>query len=157
MPDVPNPHYFEDFKPGLCFETGEKWISSEEIISFAREYDPQPIHTDEAYAVKTPFNGVIGSGIHMMGISMALAANTVLKGSAAVASPGAEKLRFMAPLRAGTTVRGRLRIIDSKPSKTRTDRGNVSMSFELFDGDTQLLEWVAIGIFMRDPARAPAN
>ena len=156
MPDLPSLRYFEDFQPGLSIETGEKWIGPEEIIAFARDYDPQPIHTDEAYAATTPFKSVIGSGIHMMGIAMALAVNTVLHGSAAVASPGAETLRFMAPLKAGTTVRGRLRILGSTPSGSRADRGSVSMSFELFDGETQLLEWVAIGIFLRDPTRTAA-
>lgn len=156
MPDLPRLRYFEDFLPGLSIDTGEKWIGSEEIVAFARDYDPQPIHTDEAYAATTPFQGVIGSGIHMMGIAMALAVNSALRDAAAIASPGAEKLRFMAPLKAGTTVKGRLRILGSTPSSSRSDRGSVSMSFELFDGATQLLEWVAIGIFSRNPAHTAA-
>ena len=144
--------YFEDFVPGTMIDCGSRRITREEIIAFGKEYDPNRIHVDPDYAARTPFGDVIGSGIHMMGIAMAAAVRTILLDSAAVASPGADILRFIAPLRPNSEVRTVLRILDCIPSKSRPDRGVVKLSFELYDGEQQLLEWVAPSIFLRAPA-----
>jgi acyl dehydratase len=147
--------YFEDFTPGDVIDCGTRIVTREEIIAFAKDYDPNRIHIDPEYAAKTPLGDVMGSGIHMMGVAMSAAVRAYLFDSAAIASPGADILRFMAPMLPGAELRTQLRILDAKPSESRNDRGVVKLSFELFHGEKQLLEWVAPAIFRRrHPAAA---
>ena len=54
--------YAEDYRPGEVFDLGSHQITEAEILEFARQYDPQPIHTDKAFAERSPFGGLISSG-----------------------------------------------------------------------------------------------
>lgn len=146
--------YFEDFIPGTVIDCGTRTVTREEIIAFGKDYDPNRIHIDPEYAAGTPFADVIGSGIHMMGIAMAGAVRAALFDSAAIASPGADVLRFMSPMFPGAELRIQLRILETRASEARNDRGVVRLSFELYDGNTQLLEWVAPALFRRRPTTA---
>ena len=108
--------YFEDFEPGTVFDLGERMLSKEEILTFAREYDPQPFHTDEQSAADSAFGGLIASGWHTAAIFMRLYVDAVLSRSASMGSPGVEELRWLKPVRPGDTLRARLTVLDSVPS-----------------------------------------
>jgi acyl dehydratase len=145
--------YFEDFEPGSVLDCGTRLVTKEEIIAFAREFDPQPFHIDEAAAAKSHFGGVIASGWHSGSICMRLVVDAVLSDSASMGSPGVEKLRWLKPLRAGTTVRAKVRVLDKKPSESRRDRGRMTVAFELYeDGGDLLMDLVATVIMGRRPA-----
>ena len=74
--------YFEDFPPGTLIDCGSRMVSKEEIIRFAREFDPQPFHIDEAAAAKTHFGGVVASGWHSGSLAMRYAVESTTSGDA---------------------------------------------------------------------------
>ena len=145
--------YFEDFEVGSELDCGTRRVSKEEIVAFAREFDPQPFHIDEAAAAKSHFGGIVASGWHSASICMRMVVDAVLHDSASMGSPGLDKLRWVKPLHAGRTVRAIVRVLEKKPSETRPDRGRVKVTFELFeDGGELLMDFTATVLMGRRPA-----
>ncbi len=131
--------YFEDFHPGDVFDCGSRVVSQEEIIAFAKQFDPQPFHVDAAAAAKSHFGGVVASGWHSGSIAMRMVVDIVLLDSACMGSPGVENLRLLRPLRADSMVSVKFRILGADLSKSRPDRGNLRVMFELYDKAGTLL------------------
>ena len=129
--------YFEDYVPGAVYEYGYLTVTDGDIVRFAEQFDPQPIHTDRAFAEAGPFGGLIASGWHSAGLLMRLFADHYLSGVASLASPGVDELRWAAPLRPGDTVRLRATITQTRPSRSRPDRGMVHTTAELLNQDDQ--------------------
>ena len=126
--------YFEDFEPGQVYELGTRTITEEELVTFAREWDPQPFHDDPEAAKESVFGGLIASGWQTGAIWMRMYVDTML-GSAARGSPGIEELRWLAPVRPGDTLRGRLTVLEATPSATKRDRGTVRIRGEMVNQD----------------------
>lgn len=125
--------YFEDFAPGDVFRAKPVSVSEAEIVEFARRYDPQPFHTDKAAAAKSQFGGLIASGLQVMAVSFAsLIEAGFLKGGG-MGSPGLDEVRWWKPMRPGDTIVMQARVIETKPSTTRADRGYVTLVFEVFN------------------------
>jgi MaoC like domain len=80
--------YFEDFRPGDVIELGSRTISKERILAFAREFDPQPFHTDEEAAKRSIYGGLLASGWHTGSLLMRILYDGLLKDSASLGSPG---------------------------------------------------------------------
>ena len=118
-------HYFEDFKVGDAWELGRWSLSREELLAFAREHDPQPIHVDEAAAAHTPFGGVIASGWQTLLKCIRLFVDGVMRETAGLASPGLDEVRWLKPVRAGDVITARAEVIEVAESKSRADRGRV--------------------------------
>ena len=95
---------FEDFEPGRVFELGAREVTEEEIVAFAREWDPQPFHVDPEAAQESSFGGLIASGWHTGAMWMRLYVDSLLVGAASMGSPGIEELRWLAPVRPGDTL-----------------------------------------------------
>jgi len=95
--------YFEDFAPGQDIDLGTRTVTEEEIVTFAREYDPQPFHVDRDAAAHSIYGGVIASGWHTCGMMMRMVVDGLLKRSASMGSPGLDGVRWLAPVRAGDT------------------------------------------------------
>ena len=130
MPD----HTFEDFEPGQVYELGSRTVTEDELVAFAREWDPQPFHVDPDAARESVFGGLIASGWQTGAIWMRMYVDTML-GSAARGSPGIEELRWLAPVRPGDTLVGRLTVLETTPSATRSDRGTVRILSEMVNQD----------------------
>ncbi len=140
--------YYEDFPPGTLIDCGSRVVSKEEIIRFAREFDPQPFHIDEAAAEKTHFGGVVASGWHSGSLSMRMVVDAVMQDSSCMGSPGIERLRWLKPLRADTLVNVKFRVLEAELSKSRPDRGRLKVVFELYDDKGELLmDSIAIVLF----------
>src|SRR5277367_2890186 len=90
--------YFEDYQPGSVFEYGSISLTEEEIVEYARRYDPQYIHTDRDAAGDGPFNGLIASGWQTAGVMMRLFVDHFLSSVASIASPGVDDLRWIRPV-----------------------------------------------------------
>lgn len=142
--------HFEDFEAGMVFDLGERKLSKEEIISFAREYDPQPFHTNEEAAGKSSFGGLIASGWHTASVFMRLYADAILHRAASMGSPGVEELRWLRPVRPGDTLSGSIAVLDTSPSATNPFRGTVHLSMEATNqrGET-VMTMKARGLFAR--------
>ena len=130
MPDL----HFEDIRPGQVYELGTRTVTEDELIAFARDFDPQPFHVDPEAAKESVFGGLIASGWHTGAIWMRMYVDTML-GSAARGSPGIEELRWLAPVRPGDTLTGRLTVLEATPSATKPDRGTIRIRGEMVNQD----------------------
>jgi acyl dehydratase len=148
MPDL----YFEDIEPGEVYELGTRTVTESEIVAFAREWDPQPFHTDPEAAKGSVFGGLIASGWHTGSMWMRMYVDTML-GSAARGSPGIEELRWLAPVRPDDTLSGRLTVLEATPSATRPDRGTIRIRGEMVNQDgVTVMSMTSRGHFGRRPA-----
>ena len=148
MPDL----YFEDIEPGGVYELGTRTVTESEIVAFAREWDPQPFHTDPEAAKASVFGGLIASGWHTSSMWMRMYVDTML-GSAARGSPGIEELRWLAPVRPGDTLSGRLTVLEARPSATKPDRGTIRIRGEMVNQDgVTVMSMTSRGHFGRRPA-----
>jgi acyl dehydratase len=127
--------WFSDYKTGAEYEFGHIEVTEEEILRFAEQFDPQPIHIDPGYALGGPFGGLIGSGWHSAGLAMRLLADHYLSKVASLASPGVDELRWQVPLRPGDRVRLRATVLDTRQSRSKPDRGMVVTQVELLNQD----------------------
>ena len=127
--------YFEDFEPGQTLELGSRTVTEEEIVAFGRQWDPQPFHVDPEAAKDSVFGGLIASGWHTGAMWMRLYVDALLDGAASMGSPGIEELRWLAPVRPGDTLTGRLTVLETTPSERRPDRGTVRIRGEMVNQD----------------------
>ena len=146
---------FEDFQPGHFRTIGPRTVTRDEIVAFAREYDPQPMHLDEEAAKKSMLGGLAASGWHMAAIQMRMVADGLLNGSTGLGAPGIDELRWQSPLRPGSTVFVEIHVLESRASKSKPDIGIVKFRFELRDeGGTVLMTQTLSILFRRRAALA---
>jgi acyl dehydratase len=147
-------YYWEDFTPGRVFETARRALSQEDIVRFAREYDPQAYHTDAEAAQRSPFGGLIASGWQTCGVTMRLMCEGYLLETSCVGSPGMDELRWLKPVRPGDTLRLKTTVIEATPSSKQPNRGTVLFRWETFNQkDEVVLSMRGRQMFLR---RAPA-
>jgi len=123
--------YFEDYRDGATYEYGYVSVSEESILRFGREFDPQPMHVDPAFAASGPFGGLIASGWHTAAIFTRLFVDHYLSRVASLASPGMDELRWPTPLRPGDSVKAVCTVLETRSSKSKPDRGLVRSRGEL--------------------------
>lgn len=146
-------YWFEDFKPGQVTEYGARKLEEHEIIAFAREWDPQRYHVDPEAAKQTPFGGLIASGWQSCGVAMRLMCDAYLNESSCVGSPGIDEIRFLHPVRPGDTLRFRATVLESRPSRSRPERGTIAFRWELLNQkDKVVLSMVGRQLYLRRPA-----
>ena len=141
---------WEDFVPGETIALGERTFTPEEIVDFARQWDPQPFHLDAEAGAQTHFGGLVASGWHTACAFMRLYVDGVLRDSTSVGSPGMSELRWLKPVRPGETLRGFVHILEVRPSGKHPDRGTVMMRFEMRNAlDEAAMEATGRGFFGR--------
>lgn len=134
----------------MVFELGERTLTREEMISFARAYDPQPFHVDEEAARESAFGGLIASGWYTASIFMRLYVDALLSRAASMGSPGVEELRWLRPVRPGDTLSARLTVLDTTPSKRNPKRGTVHLLSEVHDDRGEVVMTMKVrGLFAR--------
>ena len=145
---------FEDFHPGDRHDLGSTVVDEAEMLAFARRFDPQPFHVDAEAAVRTPFGGLIASGWFTASLFMRLYADAVLSDADSQGSPGLSELRWLAPVRAGDVLTGRLTVVEATPSATRPGRGTVVLQGELLRDAEPVMRSTFRGLFGRRAAAA---
>lgn len=125
--------YFEDYVEGDVHSFGSVAIETDEIVEFAKQFDPQNLHTDPEAAKRTPFRGLIASGWHTVGLMMRLYVKHYLTHVASLASPGVDELRWLKPVRPGDTLSVRVTVLKATPSRSKPDRGAVTSFIEVFN------------------------
>jgi acyl dehydratase len=144
--------YFEDFQVGDIFDLGSTTVTEEEIIRFARQFDPQPFHTDPVLARDSIFGGLVASGWHTTAMFMRLFFDGLLHETASIASPGVDDVRWLKPVRPGDVLRARFTVIESTPSKSKTSLGIVRSRCEVFNqADELVMSLVGVHFFGRKP------
>lgn len=153
--DHPTPisdRWFEDYVPGSVFEFGYQTLTEREIVAFARDYDPQPIHTDLTWSATGPFGGLIASGVHTIAASMRLYVDHYISKVASLASPGLDEIRWPRPVRPGDRLHIRVTVTGARASRSKPDRGLVHSTVEtLNQNDEVVLSFTAMNIFARHP------
>jgi acyl dehydratase len=131
--------WFEDYAVGESFELGDEPITEQEIIEFARRYDPQPFHIDPAAAAATHFGGLVASGWMTTAVSMRVMCQHFISPRASMGSPGIDELRWLLPVRPGDRLRVRVEVLGCVPSKSKPDRGVVTMRQEVLNQNAQVV------------------
>jgi acyl dehydratase len=148
MPQI----HLDDFAPGQVHDLGRRTLSRDEIVAFARSWDPQPFHLDEQAAAASIYGGLIASGWHTVCAFMRLFADGLLNRAAAMGSPGIDELRWLKPVRPGDSLEARLEVLEVRPSRSKPDRGIVRLRCVMANPDEEVLSFIANVMFRRRPA-----
>lgn len=140
-------HAFEDLTPGRVFDLGTTVVDRDEMLAFARRFDPQPFHVDEAAAAASLFGGLAASGWFTAALWMRLYADAVLAGSTSLGSPGGEEIAWPAPVFAGDELRGATEVLGARRSAGRPGLGLVRLRGSLRRGDVEVFRSVFTGMF----------
>ena len=139
---------FKDFEVGMVVTHPPVVVTQEDMLAFARAYDPQPFHVDEAAAAESRWGGLIASGWLTCGMAMRMACDAALLGSESFGSPGIERLRWPSPVRAGDALRLEATVDSTRVSSTRSDLGILRWTWRLFNqNDEMVLELEATNMF----------
>lgn len=123
--------HYEDFTPERVFPLGPKHVTAEEIIEFASEFDPQPMHLDEEAGKASILGGLSASGWHTASMHMRMIIDSFILRSTCQGAPGVEVMDWKKPVLAGDTLSGRAIVLESRPLKSRPGIGLVRMRTEL--------------------------
>jgi acyl dehydratase len=116
----------EDFKLGHFGSFGPRHVTREEILAFAAEFDPQPMHLDEEAAKRSLLGGLAGSGWHLCSIMMRMMFDGFIGRTASLGSPGVNELRWLAPLRPGDDLTLDMNVTEARVSRSRPQTGIVT-------------------------------
>lgn len=130
--------HYEDFPEGHVIPFGTFHLPKEEVLDFAREWDPQPFHVDEAEAERSVLGGLAASGWQASAILVRLAVEAYANKSAAMASNSMEEGRWLKPVFAGETLTGRATVLSRRVSSKRPEMGILKMKFELMNTEGEL-------------------
>ncbi|MCB5201341.1 MaoC family dehydratase [Neorhizobium sp. T786] len=149
-------YFFEDFTPGRSFPLPQRLVPAEEIVEFAAEFDPQPMHLSEEAGRASILGGLSASGWHTSSIFMRMMFDGWLSASASEGSPGVEFMEWRKPVLAGDTLSGRSTVIESRILRSKPGIGMVKFLHEVENhrGDLVMRGENPIMIRLRSPAPA---
>jgi len=131
--------FFENYEKGSVFLFGPVRVREDEVIEFAKLYDPQPFHIDHNAAMKSPYNGLIASGWHTCAFVMRLLVDNYFSSVSSLGSPGIDELRWIIPVRPGDEIFVRATITETKRSRTKPDRGIVKTFIETINQQKKIV------------------
>jgi acyl dehydratase len=144
--------YLDDLKPGMVLPLGSVRVTREEILEFARRYDPQPIHLDEEAARASIYGGLISSGWLTVSLGMRRIVDGFLVRAASLGAPGCDEVRWLRPVRPGDTLTYRAEILEVTPSRTKPDRGIARVRYEAVNQDGEpVLRMTGLQLLARRP------
>jgi len=131
--------YFEDLSIGQKIEIGPISISEQEIIEFAKKFDPQPFHIDAEKAKDSLFGGLCASGWHTCSLYMRMLYDGLLINLASLGSPGMNQIRWIKPLFPNETIKGELEILSKTPSRSKPNIGSMIINSRVFNSNNELI------------------
>ena len=148
--------YFEELEIGAETEFGTYNVTREEVLEFARKYDPQPFHLSDEEAAKTHFGRLSASGWHTAAMTMAVIARRVVgEKQAGLGSPGIDELRWKKPVYPGDTLHVRGRILEKTPSRSRPEMGSFRTETIVTNQVGEIvMTFISIVLIRRRPAGA---
>ena len=146
-----SPRYaFEDFHVGQVIPLGQRVVTAEEIVAFARQFDTQSFHLDEDGGRRSIYGSLIASGWHTAAMVMRMNCDAYLVDSTSAGSPGVDELRWLKPVRPGDTIRAEFEVVEVRPSTSKPDRGIVASAWRVFNQDDALVMTMrGMGMFLR--------
>jgi acyl dehydratase len=152
LPADPTQRFFEHYPLGAVFELGSFSMTEDEMIAFARQFDPQDMHIDRELAAAGPFGGIIASGWQTIGLMMRLFVAEFLPKNG-LASPGIDELRWARPVFPGDQLAVRVTVIEARLSASRPDRGLTRNKVEVTNQKGELvLSMTPTNFIRRRPA-----
>lgn len=148
--------HFEDFHVGRTFELGPKTVTADEIIEFASEFDPQPMHLSEEAGRASILGGLSASGWHTSCMFMRMMIDSYLSSSLSEGAPGIDVMEWKKPVLAGDTLKGSSTVAAARPMRSRPHIGIVTFAHELHNqrGETVLRSENAIMFRLRGEENA---
>ena len=148
--------YFEDLEIGKPAVFGTYDVTREEVLEFARKYDPQPFHLSDEAAAKTHFGRIAASGWHTAAMVMAVIARRVVnEEQAGLGSPGIDELRWKKPVYPGDTLTVSGEVLEKTPSRSRPDIGSFRTRTTVTNqNDDVVMTFISIVLIRRRPAEA---
>jgi len=147
--------YLEDFAVGQVFRSGRKRVDKDEIFAFAKAYDPQLFHLDEAAAQQSPFAGLAASGWHTAAMSMRLIVDGEFKPAGGILGVGFDELSWPRAVRPGDELYVLSEVLDVRPSKSRPDRGMIRVRNTTFNQNDEPVQVFTGNLLVpRRPAKA---
>jgi acyl dehydratase len=145
--------YLEDLEVGAEQYLGSYEVTREEVIDFARKYDPQPFHLSDEAAALTHFGRLAASGWHTCAMTMAVIARNVLETKqAGLGSPGVDELRWLKPVYPGDTLHVRSTVVEVRPSRSKPQIGSFRTSCTVTNqNDEPVLTFTSIVLMRRRP------
>jgi len=144
--------YWDDIKEGEVVELGSRNMEKDRMVAFAREFDPQPFHTDEKAAEASIWGGLIASGWLTGSVLMRIFYDGFLKDTASMGSPGLDELRWLKPVRPGDTLTVRLTVLETAASRSKPDRGIVRSLMEVLNQHGEVVMTTkGVNFFKRRP------
>lgn len=131
--------YLEDLSVGDRFQSGEHALDVAQILAFARQFDPQPFHTDEEAAKRTFFGGLAASGWHTAALTMKLLVESGIPLADGIIGSGGE-LQWPQPTRPGDVLRVAGEVIDIVPSRSKPGRAMVTMRCQTLNQRGEVLQ-----------------
>ena len=148
--------YLEDLEIGAETDFGSYEVTREEVLEFARKYDPQPFHLSDEEAAKTHFGRLSASGWHTAAMTMAVIARDVVgERQAGLGSPGIDELRWKKPVYPGDTLHVRGRILEVTPSRSKPEIGSFRTETTVTNQDGEaVMTFTSIVLMRRRPKEA---
>lgn len=138
-PQASPPYVYEDLYVGQRFSSGTRLVEQDEIIAFAKQFDPQPFHTDPAAAKQTLFQGLVASGWHTAAMTMRLLIDSGLSIDGGMVGAGGE-LTWPRPTRPGYILQVETEVVELRPSRSRPDRGLATIRSETKNQQGEVLQ-----------------
>ena len=132
-------YHFEDFTPDRTFPLADKQVTAEEIVEFATEFDPQPMHLDEAAGRASILGGLSASGWHTSSMFMRMMYDGWLSRASSEGSPGIELMEWKKPVLAGDTLSGRSTVASTRLLRSRPGIGLVNFLHEVTNQRGQIV------------------
>ncbi|MGT2503813.1 MaoC family dehydratase [Bradyrhizobium guangxiense] len=140
---------FEDFPPGRFGTFGPRHVTRDEIVAFAAEFDPQPMHLDEEAASKSMLRGLSGSGWHLCSLMMRMMADGFITRAASLGSPGVDEVRWLSPLRPGDDLTLDVDVLEARTSTSRPELGIVKFKCTVRNAKDEVLAEMTSPILIR--------
>ncbi|MES2147021.1 MAG: MaoC family dehydratase [Pseudomonadota bacterium] len=146
--------YFEDLMVGAETEFGSYDVTREEVIDFARKYDPQPFHLSDEAAAKTHFGRIAASGWHTAAMTMGVISRRLVEEEqAGLGSPGIDELRWKKPVFPGDTITVRGKVLEKTPSRSKPEIGSIRTETMVTNQHGELvMSYTSIILMRRRPA-----
>ena len=140
--------YFEDIRVGTKSSFGHYQVTREEVLTFARKYDPQAFHLSDEAAAKTHFGRISASGWHSCAMVMSMVVENIKKSDqAGLGSPGVDELRWIKPVYPGDTLRCETEVLEKRRSGKRPEMGSFRSKLSVFNqDDVQVMSFISIGL-----------
>ena len=141
--------WFEDYVTGTVQNLGSVMVDEEEIVAFARQFDPQPFHLDKERAEQSAFGSLAASGWHTACMTMRLIVDCYLSDVSSEGSPGIDELRWLRPVRPGDQLTVRVTVLEARRSRSRPERGIVRSQVETRNQDGEVVMHWTSAMFIR--------